>query len=107
MGISVHQVIVATSRAFNLSTQIIVGNRRSANIAGCRQLAYWIANDLCGDKSVSEIARVFHKDHTTIISGVTKMERLLETSEHWRTHHAAVIDQLQTVARSNSEAARA
>lgn len=53
-----------------------ISQRRTAYVCKARQVAMYLARTLT-PRSLPEIGRYMHRDHTTIISGVRKIEKLL------------------------------
>ncbi len=64
-----------------LTTEELLSQRRSARVAQSRQLAMYLARELTG-LSLSEIARAFDRDHTTVLHAIRAVnERLGSGSE--------------------------
>ena len=76
---SVEEIIAACSRHYRVSRIDIKSQRRTANIVRPRQVAMYLARHLTL-RSLPDIARrIGGRDHTTAISGIRKIERLVRT----------------------------
>lgn len=65
------------ARHYNISRADMISARRTANVVRPRQFAMYLAKKLT-PKSLPEIGRRFgHRDHTTVIHAVRKMEALV------------------------------
>lgn len=58
----------------------ILSERRTADVVRPRQMAMYLAKILTSN-SISETARRFNRDHTTMIHAARKIERLIRTDE--------------------------
>jgi chromosomal replication initiator protein len=64
---------------FNVTKDEFLGKLKTKRIARCRMTFYWLANDL-NRTNRSEIGRHSGgRDHSTVLSGIRKMERLKRT----------------------------
>jgi len=74
----IEEVIQATARHYGVSRADILSARRTAAIVRPRQVACYLAKVLTL-RSLPEIGRrMGHRDHTTILSSVRKITRLIE-----------------------------
>jgi chromosomal replication initiator protein len=82
----VHQVQEAVAAKLGLSVEALISPKRTANLAGARQLAMYLARELT-DLSLPEIARAFNRrDHTTVLHAIRRVEtRALEDAALSRT----------------------
>ena len=72
-------IIEETARYFSLPVAELVGQRRSKTISTARQLAMYLIRSLTGLPLV-EIGSFFDdRNHSTVISSIRKIEKLLET----------------------------
>ncbi len=69
----------AVAKHFNMSVEVLTGDRRSADIVLPRQIGYYLVSRLT-TKSTREISRRFNRDHSSISHGVQKIERLMRES---------------------------
>ncbi len=63
---------------YDVSVDDIVSPRRDAWIMRPRHVAMWLVKTLAS-KRYPAIGGVFHRDHTSILNGVRKIERLLKS----------------------------
>ena len=66
---------------YNVSIADLIGVRRDRLVAEPRLIALWIAGSLLTDKSISQIARAFHRDRTTITHGIRRGREITAQSE--------------------------
>lgn len=73
---SIDQIQRAVAARYKVSRVDILSRRRDWQSTYARHVAMWIARHetLC---SFPEIARAFHKDHTTVLYAVERVERLI------------------------------
>lgn len=62
-------IIAAVAAETGIAIDALKGEQRVARIAGARQLAIWRVADET-ELSLSEIGRLFHRDHTTILHAI-------------------------------------
>ena len=94
--ITVSHVMVAVSRRFNVTPDLLRGPRRSRPVAQARQLAYLLSAELCPHLTISVIARMFgHRDHTTILYGVKKAQQLMRKQKRMKADFSAIKTELE------------
>ena len=72
-------IILETSRYFQISPEEIKGQRRSKNIAQARQISIYLTRTLT-NLSLNDIGAYYEdRDHTTVLFSVRKIENALET----------------------------
>jgi len=70
-----HQIILEVSKARGVPVDDILGNSRVQSIAHARMECYYrIKRDT--NLSLPQIGRIFKRDHTSIMSGVKRVEKL-------------------------------
>ena len=69
-------IVLATARHFEIPAQKLMSTRRVAKISLPRQVAMYLAKDMTS-LSYPNIGRRFHRDHTTVLHGVRRIESLL------------------------------
>jgi chromosomal replication initiator protein len=74
---TLEQIQSAVCQVSGLSREELLSSRRSAKVSHARQLAMYLARDLT-PLSLSEIARGFDRDHTTVIHALRAVESRLE-----------------------------
>lgn len=74
--ITVSVILNAVSRYFKVSKVEITSERRDAKIVRARQVAYYLSKKLT-PRSLPDIGRrIGDRDHTSVLAGVRKIERL-------------------------------
>jgi chromosomal replication initiation ATPase DnaA len=74
--ISLRQIAELVATGFNVSYGQMVGSQRDRAITVPRWAAWWISKQLTA-YSASEIGRAYHRDHSTIIHGMRRLEFLM------------------------------
>ena len=74
---TLEQIQTAVCEVCGLSRQELLSSRRSTRVSHARQLAMYLARELT-PLSLSEIARAFDRDHTTVIHALRAVESRLE-----------------------------
>lgn len=83
-GVTVSQILDAVAVASKIGVGHLTGERRSRRYARPRQAAYLLAKELTGF-SLPNIGRAIGgRDHTTIMDGIKKAERLRQTNGEFR-----------------------
>jgi len=75
--LSVRLVQAACAAAFRVAVHDIESDRRTLNVTRPRQVAMYLAKKLTL-ASLAEIGRAFHRDHTTVIYAIRRVEQLIE-----------------------------
>ncbi len=78
---AVETVIQHVAGAYGYAPSELLGRRRDKTLAEARLVAYWIARRAIKPPlSYPELGRLFgHRDHTTVMSGVVRMDARLAT----------------------------
>jgi chromosomal replication initiator protein len=97
-GPDVQQVQEAVAAKLGLTVEALISPKRTATLAGARQLAMYLTRELT-DLSLPEIARAFNRrDHTTVLHAIRRVEtRALEDAGLSRT-----VEELTTQLRSTN-----
>jgi chromosomal replication initiation ATPase DnaA len=78
-GPTIGKVMFAVAQHFNIPTHDLKGPYRTASIAYARQVAFYLSRKLTV-RSFPEIGKKFGgRDHTTVLHGYRKIERLMKT----------------------------
>lgn len=67
------QIVIATAREHGMPLAWILGPRRNTCIVRARQEAMARVYDSCHGMSLPQIARLFNRDHTTVLHAVKKL----------------------------------
>jgi chromosomal replication initiator protein len=77
---TIPEIIEATAQVCNVRPAELLGTGKKKHIARARLLAYYLARNLT-QHSFPEIGRFFHRDHSTIQSGVEKIRDALDARD--------------------------
>jgi len=89
-GVTADTILKVTADAFGVSVKDIKGRKRAATIAMPRKVAMFLARSYT-DASFPELGAVFGgRDHTTVMSAVRSVERLLEKGDPVRRRIEAI-----------------
>lgn len=78
-GPTIGKIIFAVAQHFNIPRRDLTGPWRSANVSHARQVAFYLCRTLTV-RSFPEIGKKFGgRDHTTVLHGYRKIERLMKT----------------------------
>lgn len=70
------QVIQETCQKYGLLPTDLIGPRRDVHIVRARHEAIWLARQRFDPPlSLPQIGRAFHRDHTTILHAIRKVDR--------------------------------
>ncbi len=75
--VTVKSIMAATQRFYGITRVDMTCNRRTKELVIPRQVAMYLCKTLTL-KSLPEIGRWFNRDHTTVLHGIRKIERLRE-----------------------------
>jgi len=76
-AVSVDSILTGTARQFNVKVADLKGPRRTKQLVLPRQIAMWLARKHTG-LSLPELGKQFGgRDHTTVMHGIRKIDRLL------------------------------
>lgn len=75
---AIADMIDSVSKATGITAFDILSDRRMRPIAHARQAAMWLVRH-CTHLSMPQIARHFHKDHTTVLHAVFKVDQRMAT----------------------------
>lgn len=90
--ISARAVIEYVGARHGLDYAVMAGVHRAVRVARPRQLAMYCAHTLCPHVSSKMIGRLLgDRDHTTILHGIRKIERLLPVDAELREEVAHVV----------------
>lgn len=75
---SVLTILYVTARAYGLTFNDLISARRTQNVVRPRQVAAYLAKKLTL-RSLPQIGRTMHRDHTTVLVSVRKIDQLIPT----------------------------
>ena len=76
-AVSIEKIQLAISRHSNIEPEVLIGKSRQGVIIPWRQMLYTLAFDLTGH-GLPEIGRQLGRDHTTILHGIKRFNKLCE-----------------------------
>ena len=84
--ISEQSIIDLVADYYNLTPSVLVGNSHTSQIVLARHVAMYLIRVTLTDIPLKKIGLAFGgKDHTTVMSGVSKVEKLLKTDASMQT----------------------
>lgn len=76
--VSVAQIISEEAELHGVAVRDILGASRNRRITDARHFAMYRARIERADMSLSQIGKVFRRDHTTVLHAIRRMEALIE-----------------------------
>ena len=73
---AVNRIIITVGWNENVRPGLLKGHKRLATITHARHIAMWLARHLTNG-SWNQIGRVFRKDHTSVMHGVKRINRMM------------------------------
>jgi chromosomal replication initiator protein len=73
---TIHSIQALVAQRYRLGVHELLSQRRTHSLP--RQIAMWLAWQIT-PKTVTQIGRVFERDHTTIAHGVGKIDELMRS----------------------------
>lgn len=95
-SVSIEDVVEAVSQVFGISVERLLGRGRAADLCAARLIAYALARELTG-KSLPQIGRHFHRDHTSVLSGIARVEDVHAAAHRDRIERARVLAKARAV----------
>lgn len=92
MGIErrdIRQVMEAVGRVWDVTSVQMTGAGRAQSMTRPRFACYHLARKYCSQMSLPQIARVFNRDHTTILHGVRQAAKLVTNDPAFRAKYEA------------------
>lgn len=85
----INLAMAASARHFGVAAGLVFSRSQISLIVKVRHVGFYVANVVIG-RSLSEIGRRIGRDHTTVLHGVKKVRRQLQTGEITQTDIDAV-----------------
>ncbi len=76
-------IVDACSKFFNIKKEVIMGERRTKEVATARQIAMYLLRELAG-MSHLKVGKYFDKHHTTIMYGINETEKRMASDEEFK-----------------------
>jgi len=71
----VAMIVAAVAKAYELEPDQILSDRKEGVIGSARSLCYWLTREVTPEHiPLSDIARAFNRDRTSLIAGIKKTE---------------------------------
>jgi putative transposase len=93
-GLSEGRVAAAVARTLGLEVSEVLGRSRHRRLAEARWMAGYLGRQL-GAISLARMGRYLHRDESTLVKGVSSMERRLEKDRTARRRLAAIVKQIR------------
>ena len=78
----VERILSAVSKKYGVSVDDVKSKKKTDSIANARHVAIYIIRKLT-DLSLKEIGKIFGRDHSTVISSVSKVEINIKTVNNY------------------------
>jgi hypothetical protein len=78
-----HRIIIAVAAAFGLMPRDLTGPGRMHRVTGPRQLAMFLCRERVKASWPAIGRQIGFRDHTTVMHGAQRMERLIQTQAPW------------------------
>jgi chromosomal replication initiator protein len=98
---SVEAIQEAVCAVLHLSRDELLSTRRTPRVARARQLAMYLSRELT-DQPLAQIARAFHRDHSTVLHAIRRINTALEPGSGLETQAADVRALLHATAKGNT-----
>ncbi|MBR6708112.1 MAG: chromosomal replication initiator protein DnaA [Clostridia bacterium] len=80
VSVTVDKIFTAVSRRTNVSRDDMVGVSRAKEVAQSRHLCVYIIREVTG-LSLPQIGKLFNRDHSTVVSSISTIEKRMRTDE--------------------------
>lgn len=87
----VRECLERAARFYGVSVKLIVCHRRQRSLVRARQVGMWLAYRSTV-ATMTQIAQVFDRDHTTIIHGIAAVEGLRDRDGDFRAETATLLE---------------
>ncbi|MCS7220286.1 MAG: chromosomal replication initiator protein DnaA [Anaerolineae bacterium] len=98
VALSPEETVKLVARHLGVDEDELLGRGRSKEVAMARQILMYLLRHVC-DLSLPQIGELLGRDHTTVIYGIEKVERLIETDDHVRRSIMRLREELFATAR--------
>jgi len=87
------QLIAAVAAHFDLTCADLTGRSRMSIVVEARQAAAWVLRRAIPALSLTDIGRLLHRDHTTVIYSLRQVEQRLAADPHVRAELHSLLPQ--------------
>lgn len=81
--VKIHDIQIVVANSYSVTLDAILSNRRTYAHNIPRQVAMYLSKAITL-RSLPEIGRCFHRDHTTVLHGIRKITAMMEADEVFR-----------------------
>lgn len=81
--VALHHIIYRTVARFRVPLDEFMGQTRKPDVVEARLAGYWLARELTG-APVFDIARIFDRDHSSIVDGIRSAGRRVKANRDYR-----------------------
>ena len=99
--LTIRDVQRVVAHIYNVSLHQIVCERRCRDVTEPRLIAMWICGEILVDKSISQLARSFKRDRTTITHGIKRGREITAYSLEHIEKVNQIIETLRERAKNN------
>lgn len=92
----VEKILLHVSKKYGVPIDDIKSKKKTNSIAGARHVAIYIIRKLT-DLSLKEIAKVFGRDHSTLVSSINKVELNIKTVKNYESEINLLIKEIRGV----------
>lgn len=82
-------------REFKVREDFLLSPARDGEVTIPRQVLYWLLRTVRED-SLSSIGLKLNRDHTSVLSGINKINRLLDVDPKWRERIDAIVAEINS-----------
>ncbi len=94
--VMVEKILLHVSKKYGVPIEDIKSKKKTNSIAGARHIAIYIIRQ-CTDLSLKEIAKVFGRDHSTLVSSINKIELNIKTINNYENEINQLIKEIRGV----------
>lgn len=95
--VTLHRIIDEAVKLFGYSREDLLGERRFKDLIKTRHITWYVAKNLIPELSYPRIGNEFNRDHTTIISGIQRITKLVLTDANTRNTVSLLISRVTSV----------
>ena len=88
-------IITEISRQSKFSSESLLGRRKDLQVGRYRQMVYLLIRETQPGMSLVDIARIFDRDHTTVLFGIRVARERVVKSAHWRRIYLRACERLE------------
>ena len=90
----VDKIFTAVQKKYEIKREDIVGDKRTKDIANARHITVYVIRSVT-DMSLPNIGKILNRDHTTIMSSINTVERLMAKNPVFRTEIEELVKEIK------------